>query len=310
MSGSGEDPFRSYRIAGAAPAEFELAPDPENLHLTREVSGTDHEGAPVTAHIVTEVPLTIFLNAQEIVTAMTLGDHPELLAVGFLANQGMIEPDDELNGVDFDAEAEVVVVRTGLRTDYEKAMEGRIRTSGCAVGTIFSSIMERLDEVHLDTNARVRTSWLYEISRKVTARPSLYLKSGAIHGCALCSEDRPLVYVEDVGRHNAADKIAGWIWVNRTDVSKMLLYTTGRLTGEMVLKTVRMGIPTLVSRSGFTAHGVELARKTGLTLIGRVRGRRFLTLSGEERLLHDANPDDVPDDPVHVIRKGASPVTS
>lgn len=298
-------PLAAFRIRPGAAAEFVVSPDPDDPRLTREVPGIDHEGREVAAHVVAETPLTIFLNSQEIVTAMTVGDHPELLAVGYLANQAMLRPDDVVTGVDFDPEAAAVVVRTERPTDYEESMRRRIRTSGCAVGTIFGEIMDRFDEIRLDPDARIRTSWLYEVSRKVTRRPSLYLKSGAIHGCALCEEDRPIVYVEDVGRHNAADKVAGWLWVNRVDASRMHLYTTGRLTSEMVIKTVQMGIPALVSRSGFTAYGVELARRANLTLVGRARGRRFLALAGEERLVRDADPDGVPDEPAGAGRGGA-----
>ena len=292
---------------GDVPAgEFLIAPCPDDPDLTREVSGIDHEGRPARAHVVAERPLTIFLNDQEIVTAMTVGDHPKLLAVGYLVNQAMLQGDDTLSSVEYDEEGEVVVVRTERATDYEDTLRHRIRTSGCAVGTVFGHVMESFDGVTLDPDVRIRTSTLYALSRKITLQPSLYLKSGAIHGCALCAGERVLLYVEDVGRHNAADKIAGWLWLNRVDASRMLLYTTGRLTSEMVIKTVQMGIPALVSRSGFTAQGVELAEQANLTLVGRVRGRRFLALAGTQRLVLDADPSRVPDDPPASIRKGAA----
>ncbi len=292
--------------AGRIPSgEFLIAPDPNHPELTREVSGVDHAGQPVTTFVVAERPLTIFLNDQEIVTAMTVGDHPQLLAVGYLVNQAMLRPDDTLTSVDYDEEGEVVVVRTRRTTDYEEMMRHRIRTSGCAVGTVFAQVMENFEEIRLDPAVRIRTSVLYALSRQITLRPSLYLKAGAIHGCALCDGGRVLLYVEDVGRHNAADKIAGWLWLNQVDASRMLLYTTGRLTSEMVIKTVQMGIPALVSRSGFTAQGVELAERANLTLIGRVRGRRFLALAGTERLVHDADPAEIPDDLPRSIRKGS-----
>lgn len=285
--------------------EFLIAPSPDDPKLTREVSGIDHEGRRVTTYVVAERPLTIFLNDQEIVTAMTVGDHPELLAVGYLVNQAMLRRDDTINSVEYDEEGEAVVVRTERTTDYEEMMRHRIRTSGCAVGTIFGQVMESFEETELDLNVRFRTSTLYSLSRKITLQPSLYLKSGAIHGCALCDGERVLLYVEDVGRHNAADMIAGWLWINRVDASRMLLYTTGRLTSEMVIKTVQMGIPALVSRSGFTAQGVELAERANLTLVGRVRGWRFLALAGTQRLVLDVDPAKVPDDPPTSIRKGA-----
>ena len=155
-----------------------------------------------------------------------------------------------------------------------------MRTSGCAQGTAFGDLMERFDQVRLPEDAVIRTSWLYGLMRQINTIPSLYLKAGAIHGCALCEEDRVLVYMEDVGRHNAVDKIAGYMYRHGLGAEGGIFYTTGRLTSEMVIKTVQMGIPILVSRSGFTAWGVELARKAGLTLIGRARGKRFLALSG------------------------------
>jgi FdhD protein len=149
----------------------------------------------------------------------------------------------------------------------------------------------------------VRTSWLYALSARINRTPSLYLEAGAIHGTVLCQRDRPLVYMEDVGRHNAVDKIAGWMLAERVPAVDKVLYTTGRLTSEMVIKTAMMGIPVLASRSGFTAWGVEIARQVGLTLIGRMKGQRFLCLSGEDRLIRDANPEDVPQEPRRAGRK-------
>jgi FdhD protein len=151
----------------------------------------------------------------------------------------------------------------------------------------------------------LKTSWLYTLSRKINLQPSLYLEAGAIHGCVLCEADRPLVYMEDVGRHNAVDKIAGWMWLNRVGPAGKLFYTTGRLTSEMVIKTVGMGLPILISRSGFTAWGVELARRAGLTLVGRAKGKRFLCLSGEERLVYDADASEVPEESRRHQRKAA-----
>jgi FdhD protein len=184
-----------------------------------------------------------------------------------------------------------VVVRTAARTDYEEKLRRRTLTSGCAQGTAFGNVLERFDQVRLDPAAELRTSWLYALSRKINTRPSLYLTAGAIHGCVLCERDRPLVYMEDVGRHNAIDKIAGWMRLNGVGPAGKLFYTTGRLTSEMVIKCVQMEIPILISRSGFTAWGVDLARQAGLTLVGRAKGSRFLCLSGENRLRFDADPN-------------------
>ncbi|MDP6691220.1 MAG: formate dehydrogenase accessory sulfurtransferase FdhD [Alphaproteobacteria bacterium] len=269
--------------------EFQLAPAPEDESLTEQVGGIDQTGAPIETRVVIEQPLTLYLNGQEIVTMMTIGDHPDYLAVGYLLNQNMLLPDDELTGIDYDEELSVVVVRTGHTTDFEEKLQKKTLTSGCAQGTAFGDIMEHFDEIVLPADAKLKTSWIYELSRKINQQPSLYLAAGAIHGCVLCEEDRPLIYMEDVGRHNAIDKIAGWMYLNGESAAGKIFYTTGRLTSEMIIKTVHMGIPILISRSGFTAWGVELARQAGLTLIGRAKGKRFMCLAGEERLIFDAD---------------------
>jgi FdhD protein len=285
--------------------EFAVKPDPADKRLTRRVQGWDQDGAPVEASIGVERPLTLFLNGQEIVTMMTIGDHPDWLAIGYLLNQHMLRAGDELIGVDHDDETGTVVVRTRARTDFEEKLRKKTLTSGCAQGTVFGDLMERFDEVRLPADARIRTSWLYRLLRKINGAPSLYLEAGAIHGCALCHQDRVLAYVEDVGRHNAIDKLAGYMFVNALPGGDKIFYTTGRLTSEMVIKCVQMGIPVLVSRSGFTAWGVELARQAGLTLIGRARGARFLVLSGQERVERDADARSVVEEDRRAGRKGA-----
>lgn len=285
-------------------SNYLIAPDPSAVRLTRNVSGVDHTGAEVAINVVEERPLTIFLNRQEIVTAMTIGDYPAYLALGFLRNQGMLRPDEEITGVDYDEELETVVVRTKRATDYEDKMQRKTRTSGCAVGTVFGDMMEGLADVRLP-DTPVRTSDLYALAAKINRTPSLYLEAGAIHGTVLCQGDQPLVYMEDVGRHNAVDKIAGWMLSERVGAEDKVLYTTGRLTSEMVIKTAMMGIPVLASRSGFTAWGVEIAQQVNLTLIGRMRGQRFTCLAGENRLIRDADPATVADEPRKSGRKGA-----
>ena len=282
-----------------------IAPDPDDPRLSTSVWGTDQSGAAVETRVVTERPLTLYLNRQEIVTMMTIGDHPDLLAVGYLRNQNMLEPDNPVTGIDYDDELGVVVVRTERETDFEDKMRKRVRTSGCAQGTVFGDVMAGFERITLAPEAKLRTSWLYALTRAINTTPSLYLEAGAIHGCVLAREDRPLVYMEDVGRHNAVDKIAGWMFRHGETGADKIFYTTGRLTSEMVIKTVRMGIPILVSRSGFTAWGVELARKTGLTLIGRARGKRFLALSGEDRIVFDQDLAYVPEEAAKHGRKGA-----
>lgn len=280
-----------------------IAPNPTGGRLTRMVSGTDQTGAKVDLHVVEERPLTIYLNAQEIVTAMTIGDYPEYLALGFLRNQGMLRDGEDILRVDYDEELETVVVRTSSKTTYEDKLRKKTRTSGCAVGTVFGDMMEGLADVKLPETP-LRTSDLYALAAKINTTPSLYLNAGAIHGTVLCQGDRPLVYMEDVGRHNAVDKIAGWMLSEGVSAADKTLYTTGRLTSEMVIKCALMGIPALASRSGFTAWGVEIAQQVGLTLIGRMRGQRFVCLAGEERLIRDADPSSVADEPRKSGRKG------
>ena len=285
--------------------EFEVRPNPDDPHLSVAVTGIDQEGAGVETAVITERPLTLFLNAREIVTMMTIGDHPDLLAVGYLLNQNMLRLDDEITAIDYEEDIATVVVRTRRQTSFEDKLKKKTLTSGCAQGTVFGDLMEEFGKVALNPDARVKTSWLYQLTRKINTTPSLYLKAGAIHGCVLAREDKPLLYMEDVGRHNAVDKIAGYMFLNRIAPDDKIFYTTGRLTSEMVIKTVKMRIPVLVSRSGFTAWGVDLARRAGLTLIGRARGKRFVALSGLERLVFDADPKGIEDEDRKHARKGS-----
>src|ERR1700680_4191263 len=281
-----------------------IRPNPLDPRLTQRVSGLDQGGQRIDTSVIVERALTIFLNGQEIVTAMTIGDYPEYLALGYLLNQNMLRGDDVVTGVDYDEELAVVVVRTQRKTNYEKKLKKKVQTSGCPQGTVFGDLMEALEDVTLP-DAELRTSWLYALTHKINTTPSLYLEAGAIHGCVLAQEDRPLIYMEDVGRHNAVDKIAGYMFKHGVAAGDKIFYTTGRLTSEMVIKTVRMGIPILVSRSGFTAWGVELARKAHLTLIGRARGKRFVALAGEDRIVFDQDLAYVADEGAKHRRKAA-----
>jgi len=287
-----------------------LLPNPEQSPLLRMVEGRDENNQPVTIPVVTEKPLTIFLNRQEIVTAMTLGDYPDYLAVGFLKNQNMLKDDDVIIGIDVDEELGVVVVRTDRTTNYEEKLQKKIQTSGCAQGTVFGDMMEQIDQINLNKNTMLRTSTMLSLIKAINTMPSLYLSAGAIHGCVLAKENEILAYIEDVGRHNAVDKIAGWMRMNGISGDDKLFYTTGRLTSEMVIKCVQMRIPVLMSRSGFTQSGVDMARQTGLTLIGRARGKRFTALSGLDRIIDDHDKttiEDNNDDPLSPQRGMGQP---
>ena len=264
-----------------------LQPNIDDNKLTKKVSGINELNEPIDIDVVTEKPLTIYLNSQEIVTTMTLGDMPKELSVGYLLNQNMINRKDVIEAIDYDEDIEVVIVRTKRKTNYEKKLSKKIRTSGCAVGTVYGDMMEIFYDIRLNDETKVKSSWMRKISKNITEVPSLYLKAGAIHGCALCLNDNILAYVEDVGRHNAVDKIAGWMFLNNIEGNDKIFYTTGRLTSEMIIKTVQMEIPILLSRSGFTESGVNLANEANLSLIGRMKGKRFILLSGSHRVIYD-----------------------
>src|SRR6266436_6751054 len=224
--------------------DYLIRPDPHDPRLTERVSGIDQTGSRIETSVTVERALTIFLNSQEIVTAMTINDHPEYLALGYLLNQNMLKPDDVVTAVDYDEDLAVVIVRTERATDYETKLKKKVQTSGCAQGTVFGDLMEVIENAQLPA-AELRTSWLYALTNKINTTPSLYLEAGAIHGCVLAVADRPLAYMEDVGRHNAVDKIAGWMFRHKVPAHDKIFYTTGRLTSEMVIKAVRMGIPIL-----------------------------------------------------------------
>ena len=260
------------------------SPNINDESLITELKGIDENGKKVKSKVINEQSLTIFLNNQEIVTLMSIGDHPKYLAIGYLLNQNMLKKSDKISRVEIDKELNVVVVRTKRKTNYENKLKKKITTSGCAIGTIFGDIFDEIQKIKLKSKKKIKHKWIYEISKKITLTPSLYLEAGAIHGCAIIQNNKPLIYMEDVGRHNAVDKIAGYMFLKKIRSSNKIFYTTGRLTSEMVIKTIKMGIPILISRSGFTAWGVELAKGSNLTLIGRAKGKKYLALSGEKRI--------------------------
>jgi FdhD protein len=281
-----------------------VKPNPADQRLTVNLTGVDHTGAGVETRVPVEKSLTLFLNGQEIVTAMTIGDYPEDLAIGYFLNQGMLRPDDAITGVDYDEDLAVVVVRTERKTNYEEKLRKKTQTSGCAQGTAFGDLMDVIEGIRLPA-CELRTSWLYRLTQTINTIPSLYMEAGAMHGAILCWQDELVLYMEDVGRHNAVDKIAGYMHRHDIPAGDKIFYTTGRLTSEMIIKTVRMGIPILISRSGFTGWGVELARQAGLTLIGRARGKRFLALSGNERIVFDQSLEYVHEESQRHRRKAA-----
>ena len=273
------------------PNKLLIAPNPKDPKLAKPVVGRDQNGKEISTKVTIERPLTLYLNSQEIVTIMTIGDYPEYLAIGYLLNQNMLYPEEKIISIDYDEDIAVVVVRTHNETNFEDKLRKKTLTSGSAQGTIFGDLMEHVEKTRFTYNTSISTSVIFSLLNKINTTPSLYLESGAIHGCVLAETDHPIVYMEDVGRHNAVDKIAGYMRQENIEPEDKIFYTTGRLTSEMIIKTIHMGIPILISRSGFTEWGVTLAREANLTLIGRAKGKRFIALSGENRIIYDTALD-------------------
>ena len=258
---------------------------------TYTVDAWDESGQPVPTPIAGEHPLTLYVDKREIVTLMTLGAAPEALAIGFLRTQRLVESIEEIASVQVDWEVNAVVVTThhGL-VDLDRKTEKRTATTGCGQGTVFGDLMEDIESIKLDDRMRVKESTLFELLNAVRLHESIYKQAGAVHGCALAKGGEILTFVEDVGRHNAVDAIAGWMWLEDVDGRDKIFYTTGRLTSEMVIKAAQMRIPVLVSRSGLTKMGHEVARQVGITMIGRAVNRRYLLFTGEGRLVRDTGP--------------------
>ncbi len=249
-------------------------------------------GESVDVHVPGEVPLTIRVDGMEVVTLMTLGTQPEALTLGYIRNQKLIEEIDAIESVSVDWDNEVVDVVTREKAgiaDWQDKMKRRIVTSGCGQGTIFSCTVDKLYEVQLQA-LPLQQSAIYELIRNVSRLNDVYRVSGAVHGCGLCTATTSIMHIEDVGRHNAADAIAGRMWLEGIDGSDKIFYTTGRLTSEIVMKTAFMGIPVLLSRSGVTEMGLDLAREIGMTMIARAKGRHFLIYNGAEHMTFDAIP--------------------
>ena len=262
------------------------------LAPTHPVRAVDERGEPRDQHVAGEFPLTLKVDGREVVTLMTLGTFPEELALGYLRNQRLIEDIEQVRAVEVDWERGVALVSTadgrGI-VDWERKLANRTVTTGCGQGTVFSCTLDKLYEARLPA-VTLRQSRLYALLRALSGDNVIYRQAGAVHGCALCRGDEVLMFVEDVGRHNAADAISGRMWLDRVAGGDKIFYTTGRLTSEIVMKAAHMGIPVLLSRSGITHMGLELAQELGIVMIARAKGEHFLVYHGAERIEFDAVP--------------------
>jgi FdhD protein len=272
------DPYRPLLTNAARPATF-------------EVEAYNERGEMVPTSIAGEHPLTLYLDKREIVTLMTLGHAPEALAIGYLRNQSLVDGIEAIAAVQVDWETDSVVVTTRRRVKgIARKLGKRTVTTGCGQGTVFGNLMEEIDKVKLREDVRLTDAQLFDLVEKVRKYETIYKQAGAVHGCALAhvtgtASAEILLFIEDVGRHNAVDAIAGLMWLDAIDGSDKIFYTTGRLTSEMVIKCAQMGIPFLVSRSGLTQMGYEVAQRVGLTMLGRASGRHYLAFTGQQRLL-------------------------
>jgi len=263
---------------------------------TAKINVVDEYNNERSFSITGELPLTIYVDKKEIVTLMTLGHYPEALVVGYLRNQGIIEDISQLKSVHVDWSVNAAAVTTNS-LDLSKVsnkLKHRVVTSGCGQGTTFGGIMDELKSNKVSDNT-IKQSTIYHLLKLLHDKNEIYRKSGAVHGCALCDNDQILDFVEDVGRHNAVDAIAGHMWLNGISGNDKLFYTTGRLTSEMVIKVAQMNIPTLLSRSGITEMGLSVARETNVTLLGRAKGKHFLVYNGKDKIEFDAIPEPRPE---------------
>jgi FdhD protein len=257
---------------------------------TFEVEAYNERGEMVPTSIAGEHPLTLYVDKREIVTLMTLGHAPEALAIGYLRNQRLVSSIEEIIAVQVDWETDSVAVTTHKKRNLEEKMGKRTVTTGCGQGTVFGDLMEEIDTVKLRQDVTLTDTNLFILLEKVRKHETIYKQAGAVHGCALATtEGEILMFVEDVGRHNAVDAIAGFMWLDGIDGSDKLFYTTGRLTSEMVIKCAQMRIPFLVSRSGLTQMGHAIASKVGITMLGRASGKHYLAFTGKERLVKTAS---------------------
>lgn len=257
---------------------------------TFEVEAVNERGEMVPTAVAGEHPLTLYLDKKELVTLMTLGHAPEALAIGYLRNQRLVGALADISAVQVDWETDscAITTRKGVK-DLKQKLGKRTVTSGCGQGTMFGNLMQEIDQLKLREDVRLADEQLFVLLERVRKHETIYKQAGAVHGCALATRDGEiLMFVEDVGRHNAVDAIAGFMWLQDLDGSDKVFYTTGRLTSEMVIKCAQMAIPFLVSRSGLTQMGYEIARKTGITMLGRASGHHYLAFTGRERLVRTA----------------------
>ncbi len=257
------------------------------LSFSTTATVVDEKGSSREIHLVGEKALTLYVDKQEIVTLMTMGTHPELLTLGYLKNQGFFEHLEDIKAVQVDWETGAVAVVTQQKhRDFSKKLVQRTITTGCGQGTVFGRLMEKLKQISVP-KITLKQSTLYAMLAALKAHNEVYKKAGAVHGCALCSNERIDCFIEDVGRHNAVDSIAGYMWLNNITGADKIFYTTGRLTSEMVIKVSQMGIPVLLSRSGATQMGLEMAKQAGIILISRAKAKHFLVLNGAESIIFD-----------------------
>jgi FdhD protein len=258
------------------------------LSPTHAVTAVDEFGVTRDVHVAGESPLTLYVDGREIVTLMTLGTHPEALTIGYLRNQRFIEVLEEIKDVQVDWRTEAVQVTTWNGVEgWDEKLKQRTVTTGCGQGTVFSCTLDALYHVKLPS-VSVRQSMLYGLLDNIRQYNEIYKRAGAVHGCGLCRGTEILMFVEDVGRHNAADAIAGYMWLEHLSGEDSVFYTTGRLTSEIVMKVTQMGIPILLSRSGVTHMGLELAQELGINMIARAKGRHFLVYNGVDNMIFDA----------------------
>lgn len=256
--------------------------------LTHELEVLDEFGERRCIAIPAERPLTVYVDKRELVTLMTLGAAPELLVLGYLRNQRLIDNVEQIDSVtvDWDVNGAAVATRGGIE-DFDAKTAKRVVTTGCGQGTVFGGLMDEIDSIVLpassDATARIGQATLYGLLNAVRLKESTYKSAGSVHGCALFRQDEMLTFVEDVGRHNAIDTIAGWMWMHGLDGRDKTFYTTGRLTSEMVIKSAQMEVPIIVSRSGITQMGLELGERLGMCLFGRAANRRFICYCGFDR---------------------------